>query len=116
MTSGSKEGEQSQGTPVAEVIPLRGWRKILAERMLSSHLKNAEVTQMREVDVTDLVSLRQSLVSRLEKEYGVRVSYTHLLIKAAAQALRQHLIVNSSLVDEEISRRSLFNCTRSMQW
>ena len=102
MTSGSKEGEQSQGTPIAEVIPLRGWRKILAERMLSSHLKYAEVTQMREVDVTELVSLRQSLVSRLEEKYGFRVSYTHLLIKASAQALRQHPIVNSCLVDEEI--------------
>jgi len=102
MTSGSKEGEQSRENPVAEVIPLSGWRKTLAERMLSSHLKYAEVTQMREVDVTGLVSLRQSLVSRLEGKYGFRVSYTHLLIKAAAQALRQHPIVNSSLVDEEI--------------
>ena len=102
MTSGSKNGEQSRENPVAEVIPLSGWRKTLAERMLSSHLKHAEVTQMREVDVTGLVSLRQSLVSRLEEKYGFRVSYTHLLIKAVAQALRQHPIINSSLVDEEI--------------
>jgi len=102
MTSESKEGEQSRENPVAEVISLSGWRKTLAERMLGSHLKYAEVTQMREVDVTGLVSLRQSLISRLEGKYGFRVSYTHLLIKAAAQALRQHPIVNSSLVDEEI--------------
>ncbi len=102
MTSGSKKEEQSRENPVAEIIPLSGWRKTLAERMLSSHLKYAEVTQMREVDVTGLVNLRQSLVSRLEGKYGFRVSYTHLLIKAAAQALRQYPIVNSSLVDEEI--------------
>ena len=102
MTSGKKEREQSCENPVAEVILLRGWRKLLAERMLSSHLKYAEVTQMREVDVTELVSLRQSLVSSLEEKYDFRVSYTHLLIKAAAQALRQYPIVNSSLVDEEI--------------
>jgi len=102
MTSGKKEREQICENPVTEVIPLKGWRKLLAERMLSSHLKHAEVTQMREVDVTELVNFRQSLLSRLEEEYGLRVSYTHLLIKAAAQALRQHPIVNSSLVDEEI--------------
>jgi len=101
MTSGSKE-EQNWENPVAEVIPLTGWRKTLAERMLNSHLKYAEVTQMREVDATGLVSLRQSLVSHLEEKYGFRVSYTHLLIKATAQALRQHPIVNSSLVNEEI--------------
>jgi len=102
MTSGNKEEEQSQENPVVEVIPLKGWRKVLAERMLSSHLTYAEVTQMREVDATELVNLRQSLLSYLEEKYGFRLSYTHLLIKAAAQALRQHPIVNSSLVDEEI--------------
>ena len=102
MTSGNKERAQSQENPIAEVIPLSGWRKVLAERMLSSHLNYAEVTQMREVDVTELVNLRQSLLSRWEEKYGFRLSYTHLLIKAAAQALRQHPIVNSSLVDEEI--------------
>ncbi|MFC2034741.1 dihydrolipoamide acetyltransferase family protein [Chloroflexota bacterium] len=102
MTPRNKDEEQSRENPVAEVIPLTGWRKILAERMLSSHLKYAEVTQMREVDVTGLASLRQSLVSRLEEAHGFRISYTHLLMKATAQALRQHPIVNSSLVDGEI--------------
>jgi pyruvate dehydrogenase E2 component (dihydrolipoamide acetyltransferase) len=101
-SSGNTEGNQSQKNPVIEVIPLSGWRKVLAKRMLSSHLNYAEVTQMREVDVTELVNLRQSLLSQLEEKYGFRLSYTHLLIKAVAQALRQHPIVNSSLVDEEI--------------
>ena len=102
MTSGSKKGGQSRENPIAEVIPLSGWRKTLAERMLNSHLKYAGVTQMREVDITGLVSLRQSLLSHLEEKYGFRISYTHLLIKAVTEALQQHLIINSSLVDEEI--------------
>jgi len=75
---------------------------MVAERMLSSHLTHAEVTQMREVDATGLINLRQSLLTRLEEKYGIRLSYTHLLMKAAAKALEQHPIVNSSLVDEEI--------------
>ena len=102
MTSGGKEKEPTGENPVDEIIPLSGWRKVLAERMLNSHLAYAEVTQMREVDATGLAELRQSLLGRLEGEHGFRLSYTHLLIKAAAQALRQHPIVNSSLVDEEI--------------
>lgn len=97
-----KERGNSQEKPVVEVIPLKGWRKVLAERMLSSHLTYAEVTQMREVDATELVNLRESLLAHFEGKYGFRLSYTHLLIKAAAQALRQHRIINSSLVDEEV--------------
>lgn len=57
---------------------------------------------MREVDATELVNLRESLLAHFEGKYGFRLSYTHLLIKAAAQALRQHRIINSSLMDEEI--------------
>jgi pyruvate/2-oxoglutarate dehydrogenase complex dihydrolipoamide acyltransferase (E2) component len=91
-----------QENPVTEVIPMRGWRKTLAERMINSHLQNAEVTQMREISADALVDLRQSLVDRLEKEHGFRLSYTHLIIKAAAQALAAHPIVNSSLVEDEI--------------
>ena len=102
MTSNSSEGGEQQKDPVVEVIALKGWRKVLAERMLDSHLKNAEVTQMREVDVTGLTDLRQSINVRIEEEFGFRVSFTHLLIKAAAQAIRQHPMLNSSLVDEEI--------------
>jgi pyruvate dehydrogenase E2 component (dihydrolipoamide acetyltransferase) len=102
MSSGNADKEQSVENPVVEVIPLKGWRRVLAERMLSSHLTYAEVTQMREVDATELVNLRQSLLGHMEERYGFRLSYTHLLIKSAAQALRQHPVVNSSLVDEEI--------------
>ena len=91
-----------QENPVSEVIPMRGWRKTLAERMINSHLQNAEVTQIREISADTLVDLRQSLVGRLEKEHGFRLSYTHLIIKAAAQALAEHPIVNSSLVEDEI--------------
>ena len=77
--SGSTEREPDRENPVVEVIPLKGWRKVLAERMLSSHLTHAEVTQMREVDATGMVDLRQSLLSQLEAKYGFRLSYTHLL-------------------------------------
>ena len=102
MSSGNNERKHSSENKIVESIPLKGWRKVLAERMLNSHLNYAEVTQMREVDATELVNLRQSLLDRFEKKYGSRLSYTHLLIKAVAQALRQHPIINSSLVGEEI--------------
>jgi len=98
----SKEGEQSTENPVTEVIPLRGWRRILADRMLHSHLDLAEVTQMRDVDATDMVNLRKSIVNGLQEKHGVRVTYTHLIIKAAAEAIKQHPMINSTLAEGEI--------------
>ncbi len=74
----------------------------MADIMLRSHSQHAAVTQMREVDFTEMVNLRQSVVADLDSKYGVRISYTHLIVKAAAQALRIHPIINSVLVDGEI--------------
>ncbi len=87
---------------VASVVPLAGWRKELADRMVASHLTYVPVTQMREVDASGLVDCRERLVGRLEHEHDIRLSYTHLLIKLVAHALREHSILNSSLVDDEI--------------
>jgi pyruvate dehydrogenase E2 component (dihydrolipoamide acetyltransferase) len=100
MTSEEKRDEQ--GKLIVESIPLKGWRKTLAERMLANHLNAAEVTQMREVDATELVKLRESLVGRIEQEHGVRVSYNHLLIKLTAAALKKHPAINAAIVGEEI--------------
>ena len=93
---------EHHGLPIAQVIPLKGMRKKIAEHMIHSHLTSARVTSLHEIDVTEFVSLRNELVKQPEKTGGVRISYTHLLIKAISQALRKHLILNSTLVENEV--------------
>ena len=102
MAADQEEREPRRENVVKEAIPLKGWRKAMADLMLRSHSEYAEVTQMREVDFSEMIKLRQTIVADLENRFGVRVSYTHLLLKATAQALRQHPIVNSSLIEGEI--------------
>jgi len=91
-----------QGIPVAQVIPLKATRKLIADHMIQSHLTSARVTSLHEIDVTELVARREELVKSPEKTDGLKISYTHLLTKAVAQALRKHLILNSALVEKEI--------------
>lgn len=102
MAADQEGREPRRENVVKEAIPLKGWRKAMADLMLRSHSEYAEVTQMREVDFSEMIKLRQAIVADLENRFGVRVSYTHLLLKATAQALRQHPIVNSSLLEGEI--------------
>jgi pyruvate dehydrogenase E2 component (dihydrolipoamide acetyltransferase) len=103
MTLEDAERKDGQGRRIAEVIKLSGWRKTLSERMLASHLNYAEVTQMREVDASEMVKLREQLVGPLEKEHGFRLSYNHLLIKMTGEALKHHPIINASIVGEDIN-------------
>jgi len=91
---------ESAPTPV-ETVPYRGMRKAIGERMHASLQSTAQLTLMAEFDVTELVRLRGQLVEAW-REAGIRVSYTDLVVKAAAKALREHPRVNASLESDRI--------------
>lgn len=77
-------------------VPLSGMRAMIAENMLGSLQTMAQVTITTEVDVTELVDLRE----RLKRDFDL--TYTDLIIKAAALALKQHPRLNASLEETEI--------------
>ena len=79
-------------TPTAaEDIPLRGMRKVIAERMHQSLQGSAQLTISTEVDVTQLIDRRQEV----RQEFNV--TYTDFIVQACAHALRQHPRMNASL-------------------
>jgi pyruvate dehydrogenase E2 component (dihydrolipoamide acetyltransferase) len=79
---------------------LRGVRKAVAERMTKSSNTAAHVTVVEEVDVTELVLLKEAFKGSAEKR-GVRLTFLPLMIKAVIPALREFPYVNSSLDDEK---------------
>ncbi len=97
-TGGPAPGEPA----LAQVIPLKGWRRTMAERMAQSHAEHAQVTQLREVDAQALSTLRQRLLADTERSSGVKVTFTHLLVVALARALGRHSLLNSGIVGEEL--------------
>jgi pyruvate dehydrogenase E2 component (dihydrolipoamide acetyltransferase) len=82
--------------PPARVIPFIGMRQTIAERMTHSLQTMAQVTIHAEVDATELVRLRE----QLKREFDL--TYTDLLIKAVAKALKAHPLLNATLVGDEI--------------
>jgi len=85
--------------PMEELVPLRGVRKTISERMLRSLQTTAQVTHVDEVDMTELVLLREAFKGSAEKR-GVRLTYMPFIIKAMLPALKEFPYVNSSL-DEQ---------------
>lgn len=80
----------------AKTIPFVGMRQMIADNMLGSLHGMAQVSVSTEVDVTELVELREQLKQKFE------VTYTDLIVKAAAQALRQHPRLNATLEGDAI--------------
>ena len=77
---------------IRQVIPLAGIRKTAAERVSLSAKTAPHSTITMEVDVTNAKKLREKL----------QASYTDVLVKAVAEALTEHSIMNSTLEKDQI--------------
>ncbi len=98
-TEDAGPGEEDAGpaeAPTFRVIPLRGVRGKIAERMRASLQSMAQLTLTTEADVTDLVSRRD------EVKGEIPVTYNHLLLRACAVALKKHPRLNAVVEADEI--------------
>jgi pyruvate dehydrogenase E2 component (dihydrolipoamide acetyltransferase) len=82
--------------PPTRAIPFVGMRQMIAQRMSESLQSMAQVTLLTEADVTEMVRLREQLKQRYD------LSYTDIIVKAVAVALKEHPLLNATLVGEEI--------------
>ena len=82
--------------PEAQVIPFVGMRQAIAEHMVESLHNMAQLTMMMEVDVTELVKLREQVKGDFD------VTYTDLVVKAVAKALKRHPMLNATLIGDEV--------------
>ncbi len=93
--------EQAISRQSGEVTPLRGLRKTIADRMMQSVRSMAQVTLTTEADVTEIVRLKEALVSEW-REHRVRPLDLDLIVKATAAALKENPRLNATLIDDEI--------------
>ena len=79
-----------------QVIALIGMRGTIARRMHQSLQTSAQVTLVTEVDVSALVQLREELKQQFD------LTYTDLVVKAVARALKEHPRLNAWIEEEHI--------------
>ena len=84
------------------IIPLRGTRKIIAERMVASLQSTAQLTLNASADVTALLAYRQRL-KECDKAWGLHdVTINDLLLMVIARILSDTPALNAHLVDDQI--------------
>lgn len=102
------------GKPAAgyeeERVPLRGMRKRIAESMARSVHTAAHFTYVEEIDMTDLVAVRERAKVRAA-ERGVKLSYLPFLVKAMVSGLKRWPQLNASLDEatQEIVRKKYYH-------
>jgi pyruvate dehydrogenase E2 component (dihydrolipoamide acetyltransferase) len=76
--------------------------RLMAERTTQSWTTTPHFFVSREIDAGALLSAREKFGPAIEKERGVRLSHTDLLVAAVARALEKHPLVNASWTGDGI--------------
>ncbi len=77
-------------------------RARIAERMVAAQQQAAMLTTFNEVDLTEVMVLRNRYRDTFEKEYGVRLGFMSFFAKATVEALKKFPVVNASVEDNDI--------------
>ncbi|MET9932129.1 biotin/lipoyl-containing protein, partial [Streptomyces sp. NPDC006324] len=90
--------------PSPESSPLRGqtvkmtrMRKVIGDNMMKALHGQAQLTSVVEVDITKLMKLRARAKDAFAAREGVKLSPMPFFVKAAAQALKAHPVINARI-------------------
>jgi 2-oxoglutarate dehydrogenase E2 component (dihydrolipoamide succinyltransferase) len=110
-TSVASESKASPAPQVKASIPLGATdqiiemdrvRKIIADHMVMSKQVSPHVTAVVEADVTNLVLWRTKVKDDFQAKYGEKITYMPVFIEAAARAITEFPMLNSSVDDYKI--------------
>ena len=91
------------------VEPMGRMRKKIAQHMLASQQTSPHVYSTTEVDVTNLVNFRiQSKDAFLEK-YGVKLTYTPMILDACIKGIQKFPLMNASIDGDNIVHHQKIN-------
>ncbi len=97
-------------TAVGDIeIPVTQTRRAIATNMLRSKQEAPHAWMMIEVDVTNLVSYRDSVKNSFKEQEGFNVTYFAFFAKAVAQALKKFPQMNSMWAGDKIIQKKDIN-------
>lgn len=84
------------------LIPLSPMRRTIARRLSEGYHATVPVILTAEVNLTAAVRLKDQLAGPIERRFGTRLTWTALVVRAAALALCDHLALNAALEGEAL--------------
>ena len=85
-----------------ERVPMTRMRAKIAERLMQSKNSIAMLTSFNEVNLAKVATMRKELGEQFEKSNGVKLGFMSFFVKAAAEALKRHPIVNASVDGNDV--------------
>jgi 2-oxoglutarate dehydrogenase E2 component (dihydrolipoamide succinyltransferase) len=96
-------------SPQAEIIErtedratMSQLRKKLSQRLVAVKNETAMLTTFNEVDMSRIIEIRKNYQNEFQEKHGVKLGFMSFFTKAVVAALKQHPMVNSQIVGDEI--------------
>jgi len=89
-----------------ERVKMTRLRKKIAERLKASQNTAAILTTFNEVDMTNIMAIRNQYKDIFEKKHGVKLGFMSFFVKAAITALQEIPAVNAEIDGEDIVYRN----------
>ncbi len=83
-------------------VPMTRLRARIAERLVEAQQTAAMLTTFNEVDLTEVMALRNRHKDRFEKVHGVKLGFMSFFVRAAVEALQKFPAVNASIEGGDI--------------
>ncbi len=90
------------GPRAEQRVAMTRMRTRIAERLMQSKNSIAMLTSFNEVNLKAVMDMRKSMGEAFEKAYGVRLGIMSFFVKAAAEALKRHAVVNASVDGNDV--------------
>ncbi len=92
-----------------DAVPMSPLRKKIAERLVQAQQTAALLTTFNEVDMTNVMALRNEYKDAFEKKYGVRLGFMSFFVKAAIDALKTIPQLNAEIRGTDIIYKNYYD-------
>ena len=92
-----------------ERVQMTRLRRTIAERLKEAQNTAAMLTTFNEVDMTDVMALRERLKDDFEKKHGVQLGFMSFFVKACIAALKELPAVNAEIDGDDIVYKNYYD-------
>ena len=101
--------KQTSSKEREEIVKMSKIRKTIAKRLKESQNTAAILTTFNEVDMSEIMKVRESKKEDFMERYGVKLGFMSFFVKAVVSSLQEFPAVNAEIRDENIIYKNHFD-------
>ena len=95
--------------PREERVKMTKLRQTIARRLKESQNTAAILTTFNEIDMSNIIALRNEYKDEFEKKHGIKLGFMGFFVKAVVNALKQIPAVNAEISGDEIIYKNYYD-------